>query len=883
MTSFGISGQDLHDVALVHFAPINPDPTTAVKLWAPADPQAALSALVNSKAVIRFAGATYQFTQSPDDPMKQFLLVTPAIGHQTIDGVTALGLLEGDAKPSGVEHGDSGGPAYVTLGNNLPGSIPAFPFSCAVQPALDGETILVGLSQGCAPSGDSPDAECLLNGARRDFFVPLFRPDVVQWIAQTTAADADDDKVCDDGDNCPNKYNPNQPNHNKEAEDAWGIPNPAVNFGDDCDGAPTPFPVLDERAFVGTGSFNSQICGGGASSKFELFLNGCENGRAINDEFTLLPVLADGSTLKKSTARRLFCDCRDENLLPIAEIAKCSNPNGAFRCILDPNQAQFPEGPAELASPTGPTAWHFITPVMDKLVAKLLPNAIDYPGAPVTHHWDYLHDYDQWVNVKGWMKPANADPAFPSGTDLGGAIWGWDDATTGADQHGLGSLLCAGCIDSIADGFNFGVAPDPKVVRGTATFIFPAENFALPDLTPVLCPPYCPEPGAGGSFAAEPFLTVDAALNATFWYPRHGADNATRRVSAALRAAIRNPAAIFIPSSEPATIRSDAAIGRVLSGQPLGNVSEPPSPRALFILPEGAGFSLHAEVGLPDGTLDLAKVESFGADTLAELSRFLGDPQKRSQIAIVYARTANALFIVHAADAAAPPLSPRTLVRMTPSPIEPSKPWLKRSASMSGKFHTTTRAVFSPRDWRIWVLDGSAAKKPSWRLRRIDPLTGAVETSLALPALDGVRSAWLTTWEDGRVLLVANRKGGPLNSQGNGNGNGNNGNGNNGNGNNGNGNNGNGNNGAAGDEQIAAALIASTPFRPEDPLTVGGVFLGKGQALMAPKVSSGVLSLFTRRLDKKGAVEVIGVTASGFNGSWPELNASLGGPNVPLD
>jgi hypothetical protein len=439
--------------------------------------------------------------------------------------------------------------------------------------------------------------------------------------------DADGDLVCDDKDNCPKAKNANQENHNLLAEKEWGN---GIELGDACDPAPVPFPVLKETKFKASVAQPQIIEVGPGSSKFVQLIATGQKGRAIQNDATLVPILADGSALKGSLAKPRFCDCRDANLQPFADPFTCKGTK--HRCFLDPRQAgvdwhEVGAGDADLSKQR--TAWHVITSSVKPLV-KGAHYPIDYPGSPVSRHWNYLADYDFWVNVAKWMAPAKIDLDFPSGTDLGGGLWG-----------------------------------------------------------------------------------------------------------------------------QP--------IGRAIaSGQPPPTTSEPPAPRALVVLPEGTGFALHAQVVLPDGTVDLAKIESFGSEVVAELSRFLVDPAKRGEIAAVYARSANSLFVVHGADQASPPLPPRVLERAAPSPIEPVKPWRLRNASLSGTFRPATRAVFSARDWRIWSFDRASeqAKKKNepWRLRRIDPLTGAVETALPISPLKHFHTIWLTTWEDGRVVLVANRR-----------------------------------------------------------------------------------------------------------------------------
>ncbi len=71
-------------------------------------------------------------------------------------------------------------------------------------------------------------------------------------------------------------------------------------------------------------------------------------------------------------------------------------------------------------------------------------------------------------------------------------------------------------------------------------------------------------------------------------------------------------------------------------------------------------------------------------------------------------------------------------------------------------------SVYSWRDARLWILDdearGGGGGRPrgrAWRLYRVDPVSGFVDTRVRVPALDAFDRVYLTTIEDGRVLLSA--------------------------------------------------------------------------------------------------------------------------------
>jgi hypothetical protein len=82
--------------------------------------------------------------------------------------------------------------------------------------------------------------------------------------------------------------------------------------------------------------------------------------------------------------------------------------------------------------------------------------------------WDYRADHERWI-AAGYFPAVTPDPSYPSGTDLGGALWMSGESTVGNQQHGLPAPEHAICVErpcavplSIADHFVFGVGPDVK-------------------------------------------------------------------------------------------------------------------------------------------------------------------------------------------------------------------------------------------------------------------------------------------------------------------------------------------------------------------------------------------------------------------------------------
>jgi hypothetical protein len=62
-------------------------------------------------------------------------------------------------------------------------------------------------------------------------------------------------------------------------------------------------------------------------------------------------------------------------------------------------------------------------------------------------------------------------------------------------------------------------------------------------------------------------------------------------------------------------------------------------------------------------------------------------------------------------------------------------------------------ATYSHRDWRLWIVE-QTAEGPI--LIRINPMTGAVVSAGGNDALGDLTEVWLTTLDDGRVLLSGN-------------------------------------------------------------------------------------------------------------------------------
>lgn len=130
--------------------------------------------------------------------------------------------------------------------------------------------------------------------------------------------------------------------------------------------------------------------------------------------------------------------------------------------------------------------------------------------------------------------------------------------------------------------------------------------------------------------------------------------------------------------------------------------------------------------------------------------------------------------------------------------------WVERDGEWSERPLTNAprdaqAAVFSPRDWRVWVIDGrGSGKKRTRHLMRIDADAGWVETDVALRVLNAFDRVWLTTIEDGRVVFV----------------------------------------GAIG-PTYTVALLSAEPFAKKARIRVDGAWFGLGEVVVGPDVGDG--------------------------------------------
>jgi hypothetical protein len=154
---------------------------------------------------------------------------------------------------------------------------------------------------------------------------------------------------------------------------------------------------------------------------------------------------------------------------------------------------------------------------------------------------------------------------------------------------------------------------------------------------------------------------------------------------------------------------------------------------------------------------DLTLVEALADDIVPEIAEFIGSGARRD-FAVVYSRLAGALWLLRNGELVAPEDEPRAIVRSRI--MDPGGGWSRHGLTLERPLGDQARAAFSPRDWRIWSLDRSSQGTKAWRLRRIDPGSGKVETSKLLDVLAKYDKVWLASYDDGRVLLVATTKAG---------------------------------------------------------------------------------------------------------------------------
>jgi hypothetical protein len=587
----------------------------------------------------------------------------------------------------------------------------------------------------------------------REVFAAVYLPELAEWIAKTIA-DGDLDGICDDVDNCPKAPNADQANCNIVAEThptAWQ--SDGVQLGDACDPAPCPEPALDQRLFV--------------PGPWPDVLLGYTTGRSVRDDLRTHPVLGIGTSAGVVGAR--FCQCRSSATgLPIPQAEECVM--GPHFCSLDPLdyfKTEVGDGdPPDIDE----TYWWRITidygPPQGVVHGGV--RALTYPGGDLIDRWKYQDDFNVWSGA-GWVESLPYSNFFGTGTDLAGALWLTDRQNeTGALEHGIQPCdvfqddTCA-----IADGFVHGIGPDLQTAKST--------GWELPQLKPAPWWSYCPQCLDAFHFSGEavtdpaPFVTLDPTGEEAIVWLKDGGYRATTMLSEDLRIAIADTSTIWLAASEPVSV----------SGAPA-------SPRALQISADGAG-----------GVLAQLRIAQSGFDmvTLPGNESPMG---WRSGFGAAWSRTANALFIAGG-------LGIRGVPQTTLWKWGPATGWSSVEI-IGGSPRQVRAATFSHRDQRMWMVDDIGGVL---YLVRINPATGQVVTFVEHAVLANMEEVWLTTVDDGRVLLAGNTATGGL----------------------------------------ELALLAATPFDDQAAVDVVGSLQQSGSLAAPPAVRHGVVTIAREALN----------------------------------
>jgi hypothetical protein len=629
------------------------------------------------------------------------------------------------------EPGDSGGGLLVAA----PESSVSFSGLCdAPTTAAQGETALVGVA--VQPGVFAPvylaDWSAALQGSTNT--------SNSDWLQNTFLHSRDNDIVCDEVDNCPDVTNPDQANSNRDAEDAWGQ---GVHLGDACDPAPTPVVSLPAAA---------------VSAAFG-------NTRAVADHIGVRPVVEPSSPVPSSDsdAQALFCLCRGTDGTPIADKDRCKT--GPWFCALNPYEN--PDGGTLVEGVTprpgfavlpGHTTWHVMaiqTPGAFCLHPPCFPSIpLSYSFTAPTQTvgtWLYQQDNERW-NGLGYFAnhPVTPDPSYPFGTDLGGVLWATDDGYTSTDiqdQHHLASQMFINCgtpgcpVTAMADSYDFGVAPDRKV-----------PGLSLTRTTHFTGIPFGGPPTSGSAlFVGEsseepvPFVTIDPVTDSSvYWlsgFRRFSADDV---LSAKLRQELVDPTLRWVPASEPATVTQSTDLER-----------------AVALSSDGSQVA-DALVRTDTGYLTLSEQEIHEDPPLASATGQLpgSSPPPRSGFGAAWSRAAGLLSVVGGHDASGQPTNDVWTIFV---PTE----WHGFSLFGADPPASIEATTYAWKDDRLWLVDDTTHEDdhgqdrhedhgaPSRVLYRVDPNSGYIDGTWPLRTLGWADQVWLTTAEDGRVLLTA--------------------------------------------------------------------------------------------------------------------------------
>jgi hypothetical protein len=823
------------DVALVHYASGLTNPIA--KLWHPAQsssPSGDLDPSIAGRLV------TLTGTDADESPLSS---QTRIAGTFFFHGAPVLGAAYSPDETH-LEEGDSGGGLFIA-GSELPKPSQAFPSMCAPQPGGVGDDlVLVGVNS-------FSDTNALA-----DYFAPVYGSPIVEWIANTIAEDEDHDGVCDVGDNCVSVCNPDQRNCNKEAEDAWGGHR---HLGDACDPTPCPQPSLAFHQTVqGTGTAGAPF--GDGPSVSQIIVRGLPSiiltnvpiatgkpARRVEDFMDILPVLGPSGAVSSQVTPR-FCHCRDDEGRSISDPGRCQQ---TFFCKLDGKQVarQANQDITEIgfnpAQPPveGETVWHELTLAGQERGAAL---AITYPGSKSSQDsyagpaiqatWDYQADDAFWVDEHHFFPAAPAATGYPAGTDLGGALWAHDRTEAGSIQHGMSCSLTAppGQITpecNVADAFAWGIAPDPRTTVITDVHWIPAPPIVGWDRPCLVCGDRFRFPG-DELINPAPFVTFTTqTLDAILWRPGLGGMAVDPWVSSNLRLGLFDPQLRWVAASEPSGTCNVAGCSKAFAlSADATRVAD-----VLAVTEQGFKQGLADDLLHYDSEQQVVVNQSDGVipDEVARMIQMPG-PTARVGYAATWSRTAGALYVIGGRD-------PETGVERADiwklrQGSEPT--WSSVPLDPNHVPRDVRAAVFSPADWRVWVIDRRTFVFQDHlfiddRLLRIDPETGRVDMDLPVPVLKGYAQVWLSTVEDGRVLLSA-----------------------------------------ATASSHVIALLDSGPFSPRTPVRVIGAHFGEGELVGGPIVGYDLITLPVGHTEGGIGIGTVAPTAlspADLTETWPAL------------
>lgn len=373
-------------------------------------------------------------------------------------------------------------------------------------------------------------------------------------------------------------------------------------------------------------------------------------------------------------------------------------------------------------------------------------------------------------------------------------------------------------VCSIADGYAFGVGPDLKS--------FSASMRRVPVLRPAPPWTYCAVCGEGSfRFGHDwvtnpaPFVSVLPNLDAVVWSSEGGGRLVTSSLSQSLRQSLVNPSVVWVPASEPISMTNDHSL-----------------PTALLLSADGS-MVLDA-IARGNAGFELAVADRGGRDkgmagiTMATTAE---PPPPRIGFAAAWSRTASALYVIGGKE-------PSTEALLADAwTLDMNGVWRSVPIDSAHAPRNARAAVFSMQDWRVWILDRRPLTFPlrgsGWRLLRIDPATGIVETDIPLPALELFEDAYLATMEDGKVVLVA-----------------------------------------TGAETHAVAFLTTARIHGQSRVRFVGARFGLGRVMAQPTVRHGLLSLPVRKRSLFGLEESIvpiGLRERDCREAWNALTTSF--------